>query len=253
MSIANIRTIAQNRTDLLIGAATTDDLTSAAFDLEIDRAVLDYSMDEPRKILVDKLAADLTDVGGVKFFDLTAEGWSFDHSDPSDIVVEFPIDLTRTTTLKRGASDDWEYTERPVATVRTAFIRFFAVPDDNWRLEFKTNHLTIAGDATLAGLSLRNTQMVGLLAAIYAARSLSGRFAKTQKPALGEDVVDHQARSTLFDTQADKLWEEYQDALDRPSRIKRPGLDMDIVDLDVTVQKNRRTGRDYLVHRRRIR
>ena len=44
MSLANIRLIAQNRTDILLGGAATDDLTDAEFDLEIDRATYEVTV-----------------------------------------------------------------------------------------------------------------------------------------------------------------------------------------------------------------
>lgn len=229
----------------------------ADLDKEIDAAVADFSVDEPRVVLVDKVPGDLVDVAGVKFFKLSPT-WDPAVSNRSEVEIEFPVDQARKSILRRGDDLDFTIEERPTGTAgaREFWVKFFNPPSGTpgtWRLSYSTSYPELAADATLATLTARAVKMVGLLAAVYTARFLSAKFGKTEDATLAADVVDYRGKAAEWREIAETLWKEYQDRLDRPSKIKRPGTDVDVVDLDLTVGRNNKFGRNYLVHRRRRR
>jgi hypothetical protein len=255
-NVDDVRTIIANRTRIAIQTAAPplvapNDILTGDLDKEIDAAVRDYSMDEPRVVLEENAPGALVDVGGIKFYEMTA--WDFDVSDPSEVEIEWPIDLARKEILRQGIDLDFTVEERLSAGSRKAFVKFFRVPDSTWRLKYRARFQSIAESPTLANLTARGVFMVGLLAAVYAARVLAAKFGKTNDPTLGVDTVSYRTKAQEWQDIAKTLFDEYQDRLDRPSRIKRAGADLDIVDIDLAIQQSNRFGREYLVHRRRRR
>ena len=259
-NISDIRDIVVNRTSIRIQTTTGPlgakfDILDENLDFEIDKAIRDYSMDEPRIRLLDNTEADLVIFNQIDHFQFT--DWDFDTSDPNSVEIEFPVDLARRAILRRGYDLDYEIVERPVASVRTNFIKFFISPrgsiPSTWRVRYKTRHQSISEDANLDALSDRNKFMVALLASVYAARTLAGKFGKTTEPPFDADVVDYRTRSAEWREIAKTLFDEYQNSIDRPSRIKSLASDFEVVDLDLSLQRGNRFGRDFLVHRKRKR
>lgn len=250
----DVITIIKNRTRISIGSGNLTDITQADLDKEIDAAVRDYSMDEPKIFLEDHVPGDLTDVAGIKFFEMTS--WDSDTSSSDDVEIEFPVDQARKNILLRGEDLDWTVVERPVVGVRKFFVKFFAPPTGTpgtWRLRYLSRYQALSENATLSDLTARAVQMVGLLGASYTAMVLVAKFGKTTDPTITADVVDYRTRSAEWRSISDDLFKEYEDRIDRPSRVKRPGQDFGVVDLDLSQGRANRFGREYLVHRRRKR
>ena len=250
--------IIKNRTSVNIQASAPltglSDILQANVNYEIDGALRDYSMDEPLVVMQEVAASGLTDVSGVKFYELAS--WDFDTSSASDVEIEFPVDLATRSLLFQGPDLDYEIVERLDSGTRKAYIKFMSPPSGSpgtWRLKYSGRYQTLVESATLANLTYRAIQMVGLLAASYVARFLSGKFAKTSDATIDADVVDHGGKATEYATIADNLFQEYQDRIDRPSRVKRVGQDVGIVDLDISLGRSTRYGREFLVHRKRRR
>lgn len=250
--------IVKNRARVIVGPgpdlAAREDIITAELNREIDAAVLDYAVDEPKKLLFDKLAGDLIDVAGIKMFKLS--NWDQTVSSSSEIAIEHPVDQAPTLIMLQGHDLDFEIVERPTGAggAIEVWVKFLRPPSTAWRIRYFARYQTIAESSTLADLPApRGVNMAGLLTAVYVARAMAAKFAKTTDPAMIADVVDYRSKSGEWLKVADKLFDEYVDRLDRPSRLKRPGQDFDLVDIDLTIGRANRYGRNYLVHRRRIR
>ena len=101
--------IIKNRTSVNIQASAPltglSDILQANVNYEIDGAIRDYSMDEPLVVMQEVAASGLTDVSGVKFYELAS--WDFDTSSASDVEIEFPVDLATRSLLFQGPDLDY--------------------------------------------------------------------------------------------------------------------------------------------------
>jgi hypothetical protein len=249
--------IVENRTRVVLGSGTSlaglEDMLQTSLDLEINSAIRDYSMDEPRVILEDKVPGDLTDVDGVQFFLL--DKWDDEVSDPAEVEIEFPVDKATKEVLIQGYDRDFTVQERPTGAgnARQRWVKFWNPPagmPGTWRIRYKTKWDDLIVSAALGSLTLRATEMVGLLTSVYVARGIAGKFGKTTEPTLDADAIDYRSRSAEWRALAAELFKEYENRIDRPARVKRAGQDIDVVDHDLNVGGRNRRGRNYLVHRR---
>lgn len=261
MPLVDVRALATLRSKIRVQTAAPPltgkfQILDEDLDLIINGAVLDYSADEPRQILLDLTEAALTDVSGVKMYLL--DSWDFDISSESEIEIEFPIDQAIKTILRRGADLDFEIVERPtgVGGAIQKFVKFFTEPKDtagNWRIRYFTRWPDTTEDAALSVFGRRQDEMVGLLSAVYTARFLASHFSHTDDPTLAIDSVAYRTKAQEWQTLSKTLWEEYVSRIERPKEVKRAGQDAEIVDLDLSFRRSNKFGRGYLVHGRRRR
>lgn len=255
----DVKLLVESRSRLVIQTAALpltglNNLHEDAFNKILDGAILDYSLDDPKIVMEEKVPGDLVDVAGVKFFEL--DKWVEEISAEDDVEIEFPVDLAIRSVFRMGEKRDFEVQERLDAGVRKFYIRFMTEPSGTpgtWRLRYNGRYDLFGDDPALADLTNKAVQMVGLLTAVYASRALAAQLAKTNEPTIDADVTDYQSKAAQHVDIAKELWQEYQDRLSRPSQIKRAASSLSLVDLDLTVQRGTKHGQDFLVHRRRRR
>lgn len=261
-NVDDVRAIATLRSRITVQAGAgpltgKSNILQSEQDILINDAIRDYSMDEPRPILLNLAESALTTVSNVKFYKLAS--WDPDVSSQADLEIEFPIDQAVRRLLLRGHDMDFEVVERPTGAggAIETWVKFYNAPSDsggNWRIRYSARWSDITEEATLATLGRRQVQMIGLLAAVYCARFLAVYYGKTDDATIAADSVNYRTKADEWMRIANELWKEYQDRIDRPSKIKRPGQDIDVVDLDLSFNRSTRYGgREYLVHRRRRR
>ena len=121
-------------------------------------------------------------------------------SSSEDLSIEYPVDEAHTSILRRGQDLDFEIVERPTGAggAREFWLKFYNPPSGvpgAWRLRYSGRYQQLSESSSLADLTALAVDRVGLLAAIYTARTLAAKFGKTIDPTIPQDTVDYRSKS----------------------------------------------------------
>lgn len=171
-------------------------VSSGSIDQAITAAVMRYSVDRPRTVLVDQ-AAD----GGVEL--ALPAGWQEAFS--RLVSLEYPVDLSPPSEIDLG---EVRTRYKPDAVV----LRLpFEIPAGALvRIGYTQQHIVDAGQDTVPD---PHRYAVACLAGSIVCGQLHSYYATEGTPTIGADVSDHQGKSERWRTRARDLSNEYLNAL----------------------------------------
>lgn len=204
------------------------DIAAAGRDEAIQRAVIRYSTDRPRRKVEDVVSP-----AGGNFLDLPA---AFDPDFSRLEEVETPPDEVPPSLLDQ---EDWSLYEAPAGTKISLADALGA--GDTVRLRYTIAHQVDAGTDTVPN---KDRQAVASWAAALLLEQLASRYSGDIEPTIQADSVNHQSKGGDYARRARDLRQRYFDHLGiDPKRTVPAGV---VVDLDARDS----LGGDRLVHTR---
>ena len=212
-------------------------VTAAQRDLAIGAAVLRYSDDRPRPVVVDAAGA------GTQQLALPA-GWQTGFSQLQ--TVEFPISASPRAVLDMAH----------VALYQTPTVLVIDLPvvvsvAESARLTYTQRHLVDGSNDTVP---VSDRFAVCCLAASILCGQLANYYATDSEPTIQADSVDHRRKSDLFRSRAKEYAASYAAMLGLPSTAAGIGSsDLAAAGTVVNMQGTDSRGSDRLFHRSRYR
>lgn len=204
-------------------------LSQGSIDAAITSAVLRYSTDAPRNLLVDETATAYSTQP-------LPGGWVQDVS--VLISVEYPIDRKPASML-----DPADFRIRQMSNGLRLELDVTVTEGDIYRIGYTAEH---AVDATTDTVPVKHRYAVQCLAAANLCGQLASYFATEGAPLVGADVSDHIGKTERFRARKRDLEAEYVRALGVPEKPVTAAAGV-VAQLDNTATQ----GDDRLFHRKR--